>query len=267
MAKYDVTYSCGHSGVVSLVGPTRDRQRKLVWYAAAGLCPECYRATKEEERQRLAAAAAAEAQEIGLRPLNGSEKQIAWAETIRQGRMSTAYDQLMGVGQHYPQFVGQIEGCLLWLRDQVSAEWWIDHHHEDTLGLLVSCPHFADLVRDLPPEVAGVYRQRVEAALEVAAEEEKRAAIAAKRNGIRSAVMQVFGKSVRVRVGRWVDKRVYIGDFHHGIEYYHEGNKSHQEGELVHKAMMDSEWWQTHQADVRKLCEQLANDWTELTLV
>ncbi len=47
MAKYDVTYSCGHNGTVELFGKTSERENKLNWYAAYGLCPACYRAKME----------------------------------------------------------------------------------------------------------------------------------------------------------------------------------------------------------------------------
>lgn len=47
--KYDVTYSCGHDGVVSLLGKGAERERKLAWYADCGLCPECYKAQLAEK--------------------------------------------------------------------------------------------------------------------------------------------------------------------------------------------------------------------------
>lgn len=47
--KYDVTYSCGHDGVVSLLGEGAERERKLAWYADCGLCPECYKAQLAEK--------------------------------------------------------------------------------------------------------------------------------------------------------------------------------------------------------------------------
>lgn len=49
MAKYKVTYSCGHEGTVELLGKEKDRQRTLEWYERTGLCPECYKAKKKEE--------------------------------------------------------------------------------------------------------------------------------------------------------------------------------------------------------------------------
>lgn len=44
--KYDVTFSCGHTSTVDLVGKYADRERKIKYYEESGLCPECYKAQK-----------------------------------------------------------------------------------------------------------------------------------------------------------------------------------------------------------------------------
>jgi hypothetical protein len=49
VAKYGVTYSCGHSGEVTLFGPGKERDRKLEWLAREGSCRECFLATKKAE--------------------------------------------------------------------------------------------------------------------------------------------------------------------------------------------------------------------------
>ena len=61
-----------------LYGITTDRERKLEWMASLP-CLECTRAAD------LAAAKAANAE---LVTLEGSVKQVAWAETIRASRMA-----------------------------------------------------------------------------------------------------------------------------------------------------------------------------------
>lgn len=79
MGKYDVKYSCGHSGVVELFGKMSDRESKIKWLES-GICPDCYR----KEQEALNAAKNAKAKEIGMPELIGTDKQITWAETIRR---------------------------------------------------------------------------------------------------------------------------------------------------------------------------------------
>ena len=64
-------------------------------------CPECYQTQREAERQaeRQAAneAAAAKAEEQQLPQLQGSEKQVSWAMTIRQRMIDEITRQYMGI--------------------------------------------------------------------------------------------------------------------------------------------------------------------------
>jgi len=83
MAWYYGTYSCGHDGRVNIIGPTKNRQ----WIADRkfeGLCPECWEKKKIEDREKANAAAAEKAEEMELPQLDGTEKQVAWANTLRQ---------------------------------------------------------------------------------------------------------------------------------------------------------------------------------------
>ena len=91
MSKYNVTFACGHTSTVDIVGPCKDRERKLAWYAESGDCPQCYKAKMDAQRAKEAAerkeaseAAAANAKAYGLPELTGSEKQIEWALLIRE---------------------------------------------------------------------------------------------------------------------------------------------------------------------------------------
>lgn len=78
LAKYDVTYSCGHSEEVQLVGPMQKRETKLNWYRTEAVCPACYRAQRQAELQQEIETIRGDYAE-----LHGSEKQIAWASEIR----------------------------------------------------------------------------------------------------------------------------------------------------------------------------------------
>ena len=53
MAKYNITYSCGHEGTVQLFGKSEERERKIKYYEEFGLCTECYKKQKQEENAEL----------------------------------------------------------------------------------------------------------------------------------------------------------------------------------------------------------------------
>lgn len=82
MAQYGVTHTCGHSEWHDLIGPGKDRERKLSWLETT-VCSECYKAQKEAEKTAANEYAKTANAETGLPELTGTEKQIAWAETIR----------------------------------------------------------------------------------------------------------------------------------------------------------------------------------------
>lgn len=83
MAWYYGTYVCGHEGRVNIIGPVKHRQ----WKADRSfeeMCPDCYEKYLEEKRNKANKESAEKAKEMELPMLEGTEKQIAWANTIRQ---------------------------------------------------------------------------------------------------------------------------------------------------------------------------------------
>lgn len=76
MAKYTVTYACGHTGTIELFGKMNEREYRLKQLTDQ-LCPDCYNQQVSKENQ-----------ENGLPKLEGSEKQINWAEKIRKQNIS-----------------------------------------------------------------------------------------------------------------------------------------------------------------------------------
>ena len=83
MAKYDITYSCGHSATIQLYGKNEEREKKIKWFESEGLCPDCYREYKREEDARKAAEIL-QTTAIKLPEITGkSEKQIKFANDKR----------------------------------------------------------------------------------------------------------------------------------------------------------------------------------------
>lgn len=135
MSKYTVTRACGHTDTVNIGGKVSERDR-LAGYEASKLCSDCYAAKLAADRLASTAAAMASAKEAGLPILLGSEKQVAWAETIRANMLKMTeylprFDALENAGTLDPV---QAATKRMLLRIQVcnSAKWFIDHR--DAVG-------------------------------------------------------------------------------------------------------------------------------------
>lgn len=84
MAKYTVTHICGHTKIHQIYGTNSngERDHKIEWLKGC-LCDECYKAEQAAKRAEANAKNAEKNAEAGLPALTGTEKQVAWAETIR----------------------------------------------------------------------------------------------------------------------------------------------------------------------------------------
>lgn len=78
MAKYDVHFSCGHTGTIQLYGKESDRKRRIEWLEKYGTCSECYKNSLDEQAEECKK----KCNDIGLFITEGSEKQIKWAFQI-----------------------------------------------------------------------------------------------------------------------------------------------------------------------------------------
>lgn len=113
MAKYEITYSCGHVGTVTLYGRSRERDRKIEWLQGK-ICPQCERAQEQEENAKF------EEEYDGLVSLSGSEKQVAYGRTCRR-RAIIAYENMIECG-----FAKNDEEWREYFCKNDSASWWID---------------------------------------------------------------------------------------------------------------------------------------------
>lgn len=129
MAKYDVKYTCGHTGIISLVGPNKQREWRLE-REAEKLCHECWEAQLRQEREEENRKAAEAAMEQELPTLQGTAKQIAWAETIRQKLLERVNDVLTKIkDERKTDAVIAVER----ITQQTSASWWIDRRHIESM--------------------------------------------------------------------------------------------------------------------------------------
>ena len=132
MAKYDVECAdqiaedCEGTFKVQLYGKHDKREWKLENYDWT--CDTC----KEEKRRRKNAESAEANAERGLPELDGSEKQVPWAETIRAGRMDDLdefEEEIHEAETPEPEHEEMQRLALEKLqavRHETDAGWWID---------------------------------------------------------------------------------------------------------------------------------------------
>ncbi len=123
-----IKHSCGHEQAHDIVGifaVDHDRQAARL---ARQKCKPCYIGAKRATEQAAANLDTAIVGEIGLVELQGSPKQVAWAETIRVKRIAALHRT--GCGGGAP------------LAGIAEAKWWIDHREMTDDGLLARCPVF-----------------------------------------------------------------------------------------------------------------------------
>lgn len=125
--KYELTYSCGHEGVVDLIGPGKERESKLLWYKSHGSCPECNKLKLQkryldetEEREKVE-------KELGLPKLVGSEKMIQFANSLRYKLAK----QIVPLDK--PTTLPNPEIILHMLLTVKDAAWYINYRDDPTI--------------------------------------------------------------------------------------------------------------------------------------
>jgi hypothetical protein len=124
--KTAIEHSCGHRTTANLYGTNvhGERDRKAEWLAARP-CPACARAEREHEQQEQNRKAAEEAAASAWPALTGSDKQIAWANTIRAETVQAMADRL----SLHPDAARAAEALKLWTAEALrntDAAWWIE---------------------------------------------------------------------------------------------------------------------------------------------
>ncbi len=144
MAWYYGTYSCGHEGRTQVYGPVKNRQ----WIADRrfeGLCPECYQKHLEEEMERKNKEAAEKAKEMELPELQGTEKQVVWANTIRQQLIEKFNNEIDGLDDKSLKMeLFKILDYML--QNKTNASWYINNRYTLFTFLL------EDLEKEIPTE-------------------------------------------------------------------------------------------------------------------
>lgn len=238
--KHTITHACGHTITHDIFGRVRDRDGKERWLAER----PCLSCCREGENAANAQAAA----KAGLPALTGSEKQVAWATTVRQkliGRVRAAIANA-ACDLRTAGFAGQAEqitelsvggtaelsvaaDMLDESAELVSAT--DDDLAEELTSIVAACRAWVGAAngtadarwwidhRDLPlSRLPGLLAERHKKAEEEKAEAINREAVEAYREEIRARVnlaMSEWQKGWTLQVGTWSDcKRAYFGYGH-----------------------------------------------------
>lgn len=106
-----ITHACGHTEEIVVLGKRADREKKIAWLEAQ-LCAEC--------RAREGAAQGAAK---GWAALEGSPKQVAWAEDLRIETMGA----IAALKTRTDDEAARKDRVIAYLGGITSAEWWIDN--------------------------------------------------------------------------------------------------------------------------------------------
>jgi hypothetical protein len=119
-----IRHSCAHEQLHLLVGYASQKERKAKWLRTTK-CRKCFIADKQLEHADAAIADDAAIAHLNLPGLVGSERQTAWAATIRAKRLASMLPLLSHA-------LSDQTACLL----VSDAKWWIDRRDMSDVALI-----------------------------------------------------------------------------------------------------------------------------------
>ncbi len=135
-----IRHACDHTILYPFYGDDDYVWEERAAQLAAQHCRVCQAEEQAEEQRRKSQQARYHAKERGLPPLEGSERQVSWAETIRLNafgaidKVNAWVEQVNAQAEeedpdHWHSVRQGIDKACAWLEEQVEAKWWIDHRH------------------------------------------------------------------------------------------------------------------------------------------
>lgn len=135
-----IQHACGHTMLHPFYGDDDFQWPERIAQLREGACALCQAEQREREQQQRVISARRQAEEQGLPPLLGSERQVMWAELIRQDAMAAIDKVHQWVARvdhqareedpdHWDSVRHGMARAVEWLQQQDDAKWWIDHRH------------------------------------------------------------------------------------------------------------------------------------------
>lgn len=134
MAKYHIEYCCGHTATVQLYGKIKERESYIEWARDNKLCPECYEKERAAARQKQNEDAQNDAMLNHYPQLTGSDKQIAWANTLRMKAVEEVkgrIEEIVSIKQMQDDMAGLLQQVLNnAVQSQTDSKFWIDNRFD-----------------------------------------------------------------------------------------------------------------------------------------
>jgi hypothetical protein len=135
-----VRHACGHTVLYPFYGDDDFTWPDRVQQLGEGSCRLCQVEEQRKEQRQKSEQARHQAQQRGLPPLEGSDKQVAWAETVRLNAFGAVDKVLKWMEQvgaqaeeedpdHWHTMQQGVRKSIEYLENQIDAKWWIDHRH------------------------------------------------------------------------------------------------------------------------------------------
>ncbi len=135
-----IHHACGHTTLQPFYGDDDFGWGERIAQLRQAPCPLCQADEHERERRDRAAEARLRANDRGLPPLEGSARQVEWAEGIRLNAFGAIDKVLRWMDEvnaqaeeedpdHWSMVKGGIARAIDHLSEEVEAKWWIDHRH------------------------------------------------------------------------------------------------------------------------------------------
>ena len=150
--RYHITYSCGHDENVNLTG--KQNSQEYADWLAEGLCKECYKAEKAKKEAEKADAEDVVLAKLGMKELEGSPRQVEWANKIRREKiiaMQQCFEENEAASKDQPEdvlkkYYAAKQNLYAWLCEQTSATFWIDRRNK----------HFQEIINEFAIEKMSV---------------------------------------------------------------------------------------------------------------
>jgi len=140
---WDIDHACGHTSRTDLSARAADQRAGYARWLAKRQCADCFRDSHQRDAKETAAwleakraAELSEANEwqerFRMPPLDGPERAIGWASTVRHQLMTAAYTALVSEGDLDEADWQELEDQA---RTVTRAGWWIDQREADASDL------------------------------------------------------------------------------------------------------------------------------------